>query len=263
MSQDNSIENILQIQDKNIICTKIDNSNPDKQLVYAKLTYPMTTCPLCGQHTIVRFGTNLINVRMPPVKERPVILKLSKQRYQCKSCHHTFSAHTSLVKPHCQISEDTKQMIILRLTKDRSITDIAEELNVSPVAVNRVIEKLAVQTKTALTTLPAVLCFDEFRSTGHYMSFIAVDGESHRLVSVLPDRLNRNIKKHFENNYSIQERRKVKRVVIDFNAQYQTVIKILFPNAKIVADNFHLVQMGLQSINQTRVQLMRRFTKDS
>lgn len=95
------------------------------------------------------------------------------------------------------------------------------------------------------------------------MGFIAVDGESHRLVSVLPDRLNRNIKKHFENNYSIQERRKVKCVVIDFNAQYQTVIKILFPNAKIVADNFYLVQMGLQSINQTRVQLMRRFTKDS
>ncbi|MDV7758886.1 ISL3 family transposase, partial [Liquorilactobacillus mali] len=154
-------------------------------------------------------------------------------------------------------------MIILQLTKDRSITDIAEELNVSPVAVNRVIDSLGVQTKTALLTLPTTLCFDEFRSTGHQMSFIAIDGDSHRLVSVLPNRLNRSIKNYFEGNYSLAECKKVKQVVIDFNAQYQSVIHIIFPEAKIIADNFHLVQMGLQALNQTRVQLMHRFTQNS
>ncbi|KRL00518.1 hypothetical protein [Liquorilactobacillus capillatus] len=50
-------------------------------------------------------------------------------------------------------------MIILRLTKDRSITDIAEALNVSPVAVNRVLDSLAIQTKTALLTLPTLTSF--------------------------------------------------------------------------------------------------------
>jgi len=263
MSQEHSIENILQIQDPNITCTHIDNSNPEKQLIYAKLTYPLETCPLCGQAPVVRFGTNLINVRIPPIKERPVILKLAKQRYRCKTCTHTFSAQTTLVKPHCQISEDTNKMIILRLTKDRSITDIAEELNISPVAVNRVIEKLSIQTKTSLTTLPPVLCFDEFRSTGTQMSFIAVDGQSHRLVSVLPDRFNKSIKKHFIGNYSKRDRDRVEEVVMDFNAQYQSVIHELFPNAKIVADNFHLVQMGLNALNQTRVYLMHRFAKDT
>ncbi|QTF54976.1 transposase family protein (plasmid) [Lactiplantibacillus plantarum] len=39
----------------------------------------------------MRFGTNLTNVRMPPIKERPVILKLLKQRYRCKNCQRTFS----------------------------------------------------------------------------------------------------------------------------------------------------------------------------
>ncbi|AUJ30954.1 MULTISPECIES: ISL3 family transposase [Liquorilactobacillus] len=263
MSQEHSIENILQIQDPNIKCVSVDNSDPKKQVIHAKLTYPIKCCPLCGQTKVVRFGTNLINVRMPPIKERPVILKLLKQRYLCKRGQHTFSAETSLVKPHCQISEDTKQMIILQLTKDRSITDIAEELNVSPVAVNRVIDSLGVQTKTALLTLPTTLCFDEFRSTGHQMSFIAIDGDSHRLVSVLPNRLNRSIKNYFEGNYSLAERKKVKQVVIDFNAQYQSVIHIIFPEAKIIADNFHLVQMGLQALNQTRVQLMHRFTQNS
>jgi len=263
MSQNHFIEDTLQIKDPNIICTDTDNTDPRKQIIHAKLTYSLERCPLCGQPTVVRFGTNLINVRMPPVKERPIILKLLKQRYLCKACKHTFSAQTSLVKPHCQISEDTKQMIILRLIKDRSVTDIADELNVSPVTVNRVIDSLSAQTQIALNTLPKTLCFDEFRSTGHQMSFIAIDGSSHQLVTVLPDRLNRNIKKHFLKHYSLGERHKVQQVVIDFNAQYQSVIREVFPKAKIIADNFHLVQMGLQALNQTRVQLIHHFSSDT
>ncbi|WP_338209718.1 ISL3 family transposase, partial [Lactiplantibacillus paraxiangfangensis] len=114
-----------------------------------------------------------------------------------------------------------------------------------------------------LNTLPKTLCFDEFRSTGHQMSFIAIDGDSHQLVTVLPDRLNRNIKKHFLNHYSLKERNEVQQIVIDFNAQYQSVIREVFPKAKIIADNFHLVQMGLQALNQTRVQLMHHFSSDT
>ncbi len=78
MSQKHFIEDTLQIKDPNIICTSIDSSDPSKQVVHAKLTYPLKNCPLCGQPEVVRFGTNLINVRMPPVKERPIILKLLK-----------------------------------------------------------------------------------------------------------------------------------------------------------------------------------------
>ncbi|PRO88359.1 ISL3 family transposase, partial [Lactiplantibacillus pentosus] len=52
-------------------------------------------------------------------------------------------------------------------------------------------------------------------------------------------------------------------VVMDFNSQYQPAIRTLFPHAKLVADNFHLVQMALRSLNQTRVQLMKRFNPKS
>ncbi|GAJ26879.1 mobile element protein [Liquorilactobacillus sucicola DSM 21376 = JCM 15457] len=44
------------------------------------------------------------------------------------------------------------------------------------------------------------------------MSFIAIDVDTNRLVSTLPDRLNRNIKKHFQSNYSLAERRKNKQI---------------------------------------------------
>lgn len=39
---------------------------------------------------------------------------------------------------------------------------------------------------------------------------------------------------------------------MDFNSQYAAAITELFPHAKLVANNFHLVQMSLRSLNQTR-----------
>ncbi|MGA3322792.1 transposase, partial [Lactiplantibacillus pentosus] len=60
-----------------------------------------------------------------------------------------------------------------------------------------------------------------------------------------------------------RQRDRLTRVVMDFNSQYQPATRTLFPHAKRVADNFHLVQMALRSLNQTRVQLMKRFNPKS
>lgn len=114
--------------------------------------------------------------------------------------------------------------------------------------------------RAAFNGLPRQLCIDEFRSTGRQMSFIAIDARGHDIITILPGRKNADIKRFFENHYSSENRNQVTAVAMDFNSQYQSVIQELFPHAKLVADNFHLVQMCLSSLNQTRVQLMKRFS---
>ncbi len=108
-----------------------------------------------------------------------------------------------------------------------------------------------------------MLCIDEFRSTDKQMSFIAVDAQTHDIITILPGRKNADIKDFFLNHYSKRHRDRVTRVVMDFNSQYQPAIRTLFLHAKLVADSFHLVQMALRSLNQTRVQLMKRFNPQS
>ncbi|MGX6980697.1 transposase [Pediococcus acidilactici] len=68
---------------------------------------------------------------------------------------------------------------------------------------------------------------------------------------------------HFERCYSLTARRAVKSVVLDFNSSYHTFIKRLFPNAKIVVDRFHLIQMLNRLITQTRISVMRQFKWNS
>ncbi|MCS8598357.1 ISL3 family transposase, partial [Levilactobacillus brevis] len=111
--------------------------------------------------------------------------------------------------------------------------------------------------------LPQTLCIDEFRSTSNQMSFITIDGQKHDIITILPGRQTNEIKQFFLNHYSLKNREQVTQVVMDLNAQYQTVIRYLFPNAKLIVDNFHLVQMTLRALNQTRVQLMKRYHPDT
>ena len=262
MSQKQFNQKLLGIKDLNI---EIDDVQAKKSSFYAwgHLTYSLTVCPHCGANTIVRNGFKLTNIRLLPTQEKPTVLKLKKQRYLCKTCHHSTMAKTSLVDSDRQISHNIDQAIMLMLTEDQSLTAIAQHLNVSVVTVNRVMMRLGRQTSPVLDRLPVALCFDEFRSVNHQMSFIAIDANSHELLTLLPDRFTRTIEDYFLNNYSANSRAQVKYVSVDFNANYFRLIKRLFPNAKIVADHFHLVQMILRAVDQTRVQLMKKFSTET
>ncbi len=143
------------------------------------------------------------------------------------------------------------------------MASIAAQYNVSTNTISRRIKLLGQGTQPAFNGLPTMLCIDEFRSTGKQMSFIAVDAQTHDIITILPGRKNADIKDFFLNHYSKRHRDHVTRVVMHFNSQYQPAIRTLFPHAKLVADNFHLVQMALRSLNQTRVQLMKRFNPKS
>ncbi|XKI11839.1 ISL3 family transposase [Sporosarcina sp. ANT_H38] len=77
-------------------------------------------------------------------------------------------------------------------------------------------------------------------------------------MDILDRRNNRRIKNHFIVNYSLTDRQHVETVPIDMNAGYVSVIKELFPRAKIINDRFHLVQLINRSMNKCRIQVMNQ-----
>lgn len=194
--------------------------------------------------------------------EQPLLV-LRKQRFRCKNCGKAMLAQTPLVKKQHQMSENSLHAIDLSLTGDRTMSSIASQYTVSTNTISRRLMLLGRETQPTFNGLPKAICIDEFRSTGRQMSFIAIDAHTHDIITILPSRNNAGIKRFFNNRYSKRNREQVTRVVMDFNSQYASAITELFPNAKLVADNFHLVQMSLRSLNQTRVQLMKQFKPDT
>ncbi|WP_211321978.1 helix-turn-helix domain-containing protein, partial [Companilactobacillus formosensis] len=119
---------------------------------------------------------------------------------------------------------------IIQLAKDSlTIKEISKIVGVSATTVSRSLYDNIIFRQSA-RVLPVNLCFDEFRSTGSDMSFICCDADNdHKLVGLLPNRLNKSIIDFFLNHYSKQERQLVRTVTLDLNAQYQTIVHRLFP----------------------------------
>ncbi|WP_313468650.1 ISL3 family transposase [Carnobacterium sp.] len=90
------------------------------------------------------------------------------------------------------------------------------------------------------------------------MAFEYIDAKEGKILDILPSRDSRTIKKHFISRYSLKSRNKVETVTVDMNAGYVTIIPMLFPNANIIFDRFHIVQLINRSLNRTRITVMNR-----
>lgn len=264
---DKSIRLALEITDPNIIFTKdaeIEMIQDTKSLVfYAKIITQPERCPQCGYNDkIVRYGFNQQCITAPSFSYRPTYIRLSCQRFRCNHCNSIFQCRTDYVRPHCVISEPVRQMILFDALSNHSLTDISRRYHVSDKTVQRIIDEESTRHNYNQTTwLPEHLAFDEFKATDN-MSFIWGDGERHEIGAILPSRTSYQLTKYFE-RFPLKVRQEVKTVSLDLNAGYINLVPRLFPNAKVVVDRFHIVQMVATALNVVRIQVMKTTPKTS
>ena len=274
MPDSNSILLTLNLKEPNIHFDEnylsAESINGVRSLVYSgTLTYDTPDiCPVCGcvrhDHSIVRWGTKSSLIVLPQISRMNTYLRLGKQRWLCRDCGHTFSAESAIVERNCFISENTKLCIILDAKQKKSQQDIAESLNISHGTVNKLLQKTYKDFIVRKNYLPRHLCFDEFKSVrkskGH-MSFLFMDAEKGSVIDVLEDRRLCELIKYF-NTYTRGARNAVRTVCMDMYAPYKELVKKMFPNARIIIDRFHIVQLISRSLNQTRTAVMKRDKKN-
>ena len=253
MLMDNTLE-LLGITDSNIKITRFsaESVNGEKRnVIEARLTY---NGPYCESEKVVRNGSKILHTRLTELHQERFEV-LYKQRYLCKECLKTWSARTDIVEEGHTLSHQLKRSVLHMAREGITATGIARICHCSPSSVIRIIDE-AVELKSRVARLPENLCFDEFRSVNSTMSFICCDAEgSHDIVAILENRLTKTIREHFMNRYTNRERAAVKSVVVDLNAQY---IKALFPNARIIIDRFHIVQLVGRALGNARISLMKK-----
>jgi len=268
MSHNDSIINLLNLKDENITFDDNFYSEDTVKDVKAKffhgtLAYRPEACYSCGHvfdDKIIKHGFKTSTIKIPTVSGFNAYLKLRKQRYFCKHCNTTFTLKTSVVNPHCFISNNTKLAIALNAKEKVSEKDIAKNHNVSHSTVSRIIDGFYAHYKPNYNYLPKHLCFDEFKSVksaAGAMSFIFCDSDTGRIVDIVEDRRLHILKDYFL-QYSKATRYSVKTIVIDMYSPYISLIKDTFPKAKIIIDKFHIIQLFSRALNKTRIKVMNR-----
>ena len=274
MSQEYCILNFLNIEDKNIKLTqnfyKVENFNGiDYKIIEGILTYEPPFCPRCGcifnkEQTYEKNGFKSSDILMLDVCNHGCILRLHKQRFLCHSCHKKFFARTKIVNDGCFISNQVKYAIALELKKKISEKDIANRYRVSPNTVERIIDSYYETQKLYKNYLPEVLSFDEFKSVKSAdgaMSFHMCDGRTGKTLDIVEDRKLNSLLRYFA-YFTHKARSKVKLIVIDMYSPYISLIQKMFPNAEIIIDKFHLVNLISTSLNKTRINIMKHDKKN-
>ena len=160
-------------------------------------------------------------------------------------------AQSELVNKYYSISNASKLKVLSALTEDRSMTSIARENNIS---INTV--------HTGLLTATNICQLIQLLMSYRQLHFICLDGDNHQVVQILRTRYKKTLLKYF-GRFSLQARANVKTVTMDLNFYYQDIVRACFPNAQIVIDRFHMIQMLTRSFNSLRVQVMKTFDKRS
>lgn len=172
-------------------------------------------------------------------------------------------AKTPIVDKECFISNDVKRSIVLNLCETKSMDLIAREHCVSPTSVARIFR--LTEDRRRKNYLPRILSIDEFKSVNTVdasMSVNLTDLEGGHIFDILVDRRQRYLFEYF-NSYPLKVRKRVEYVTTDMYRPYIDLAKKVFPNANIVVDKFHIVQLLTRELNKLRINEMKKLNTRS
>lgn len=87
------------------------------------------------------------------------------------------------------------------------------------------------------------------------------DGRTSKTLDIVEDRRLNSLLRYFA-YFTHKTRSKVKLIVIDMYSPYISLIQKIFPNAQIIIDKFHLVNLISTSLNKTRINIMKHDKKN-
>ena len=269
MSLSNSITKLLNMEDPNLIFT--ENFIEERRIkgkrcliILGYLKNDFDFCPCCGcinENTIIKKGTRKSLIKINKHAELTTYLDLNKQRYQCKNCNKKFYAITNEIEYRCHISKQVKLAVLNCAKEMMSKSLIARLYNISDNTVQSIFDTIYYNDTVYKDFLPKAICIDEFTFKKKTYAFNICNAKNGKTIDLILDRTINNLDKYFS-HYTEKARKRVKFVVMDMYSPYIDLIKKWFPNAKIIIDLFHIVQLLSKSLNKTRINVMKENKDD-
>ena len=270
MSLSNSITKLLNFKEDNLIFDENffeirTIKNKKCFVIKGYLFNNYEFCPKCGcinENTIIKKGIDKCLIKINKISEMTSYLELNKQIYKCKNCNKKFTSQSNIINFGCRISNNVRFAILNYAKEMMSKSLIAKLYNVSDNTVQKVFDSVFYNDTVYKTFLLKAICIDEFTFKKRTYAFNICNARNGKTIDLVLDRTTNNLDKYFS-HYTEKARKRVKFVVMDMYSPYIDLIKKWFPNAKIIIDLFHIVQLLTNSLNKSRINVMRQNKEDS
>lgn len=211
------------------------------------------SCPHCGGEDLEVHERPVVAVGDLPLCGRKVTLRWRKRRYRCKQCRRTHTESCEQGRPRQRLTSRFRARLGERGSSGGAHSEIAREERTSRYQVARAIGLLAAQAVESRGKLPRRLSLDEAAHRKGYgnLATVVSDLDRRRVHEVLDGR-SRAVVERYLGSLGEEERAAVEVVCIDLYGPYRSALRSMLPNARIVADPFHVVRGAGEALDSVR-----------
>lgn len=214
-------------------------------------------CPRCATPSKSIYDRRIVSIKDAPIRGRGFQLKIVKRRFSCKPCKKPFTEPVPGISKGQRTTQRYRRHLLWACENFSDLKSVRKELRCSTSFVYRTLyEQLELRQRMRQIPWPKNIGLDEhrFRRGIHGMEFATVVADhSHKRVFELVE--GRSKVELEANLMKIPGRDNVNFVTIDLSGSYRSFVKAFFPNAKIIADKFHVIRLLHPAINRRRKEI--------
>ena len=243
---------------KELIIKRVHNlSNWGTKIVCEKQKIP-EVCPSCGNLSNRTHEYKTVTIRDEPIRGQDVILEITKRRLWCKPCKKPFTEPLDKVPKGHRTTRNYKRGMCWAADRFHTLKEVRKNYRCSyNILYQAVYENYRKKLKERSYPWPKFIGIDEhsikkikycpvefatvFVDHKNKRAFDLVEGKTLKLLDPIA--------------HAIPGKENVKAVSMDCSTTYKSFVKSHFPNAKIVADRFHIQRLFNRIVNKLRLRI--------
>jgi len=200
-------------------------------------------CPHCGGKRLRKKDKRLRLLRHESWGLRCTVLAIESGKFQCRDCKRYFCQRFPGILPRKRATEAFRRSIFVHHWDGASRSRLSERQRISSATVERwfedFLEREAAERSNA--ACPQVLGIDEhFFTRRHGYATTFCDLRNHKVYDVVLGRSEASLESYLQ---KLKGKELVKVVCMDLASAYRALVRKHFPQARIVADRFHVIRL--------------------
>jgi transposase len=214
-------------------------------------------CPKCPTLSRSIYDRRWSKVKDAPVRDQIVFLMIEKRRFFCKNCQKPFTEYIPGIKKGSRTTERFKRSVLWACENFVDLSRVQRAYRVSAGYVFKTLyTRLEEKLKMRQYPWPSTIGIDEhsFRRLKGRTEFASVfiDYPNKRMFEVAQGKTQAEL---YASLHHIEGRENVKNAIVDLCDPFKNFVQSHFPNAKIIADKFHVLRLITPALLRKRYEI--------